>query len=1476
MDKRFLGILVLTILLSGAAFAIGCTAEAKQCPDGSHVGRDANNNCEFTPCPTPSPECTTDKQCPLIGTSPDGYRECYNGTLCKVGGGYSCKEGKCVLTKVFADCQKCPNGCENNACKTVECAKEGEQYSEVFTTEYPSKCCAGLTGFMTGLDTRISIQDNCYQTGSASGWPVGHCTNCGNKICESIETVCSCPGDCIGQGRSQYKTIKEFCESPYTRYCSVDGAVSSSDSPQLCALCSTPNPDCNYRYWFDNSSTSCGYKQFCGAYMYYGLQTFETKEECVKALSPVGCTAEAKICSDGSAVGRNPALNCEFDPCPGESCTEEAKICPDGSYVARDPNNKCEFTPCPIETPTTKEQVKCVFNNSTIPQKCYTATQPFSCSGTETCVAEVYGAKGKTLTWKSTCGGYAYTTIDGTNKYAEFKCEDCKYSYWFDKASAACGYKQFCGMYIYLGLQTFENYADCLKALGSGGQAIEQPSVMVSTGGSGGGSVYSVGVCKVYSDTTQSALCTAEYKPVCATIEQFNTDGTYSKYKKTFSNACSACAASTKTDLVVGYASGECDQDTGAECPQIATPSPEFCPNGKIAPKYGEINGKKCILGYGCISTSTDPEDETPVFIYSSYGGFAYMEKTLYVYKSGALAEKKTIGGQTTKMTGQAGSETVSAFLKDLDAKGFFELKIPEPSCCIILESGIMQCGADMTTQKVFARYGEKQNSVGWCLLKETPESIQYALDMVAKLESLLSENPDNSTKYVSLGEPFDLSLGENAKVKENSFTVKLESIESDAVMVSAWAQGLGTASTWVKIKAGESGTAFGLKITVNSILFPQCKTTTDGTKNMTQCIGGKPYANLTISNAEPDETFIAYLGEKFAMAQGKTFKIFSLDKKDLMKIRLEGISRAVDCPVQKCYGDETGTTKCGNIICDMRAMAKLLISFPPSESEYASQAMQTLAIREGETQNIGEYKIYFAGLSGERAVFVVNKIEDDIKYIKVALGEEFKLQENKTALIVDKDIFVTLIQTAPGAVYMADIPKQDEPSAGIAPYPQKGYAIVSVWKKGWGVVPVPLTAETKEKLLTIQENMKNAGVESNIQEINKVSAGSSDAVFYKKTYTLREGESLKIYDIKLSLKALGNGTAGFVAEEAQFDDTINVHVGEPFKLKENMKARVLEANMLIDLLGLSEEDTVCNESGACTSKPTVKIGVSDLKSLFEGEIGTSISSQQISENAKSTIIESPASSTASGGQESPAMPVPLVIAISDSTSGDSIPSVQPVPPIEIPMPFRIYKLQEGQSATVGDFEITAKAIWANYAEFIVTEKGTGIEFKISIAKGWNLFSIPGEIKTSELSNCSLGDFRLFEFKDGKFEKAGKAEAGKAYWLYNPKEACTIKAVLIKPVSLFELKPLQAGWNFVPVLKDMLGAQIGKMGDCKLKGAFIYDTTGKQWVKALETTLATGHFGTALAVYAEDKCILASPDTPIPEIPEMPALPEVG
>jgi len=70
---------------------------------------------------------------------------------------------------------------------------------------------------------------------------------------------------------------------------------------------------------------------------------------------------------------------------------------------------------------TVSEQVKCLFRDSTNVQECYSSAN-VGCKDTSACVVDVKAAKGEQITWKSTCGGYAYTTMDGNNEYAEFKC----------------------------------------------------------------------------------------------------------------------------------------------------------------------------------------------------------------------------------------------------------------------------------------------------------------------------------------------------------------------------------------------------------------------------------------------------------------------------------------------------------------------------------------------------------------------------------------------------------------------------------------------------------------------------------------------------------------------------------------------------------------------------------------------------------------------------------------------------------------------------------------------------------------------------------------------------------------------------------------------------------------------------------------------------------------------------------------------
>lgn len=117
-----------------------------------------------------------------------------------------------------------------------ECASEGREFSSIFKQWYPNKCCQGLTEFLLGMDTRISIADGCYETNRVTGWPVGVCLNCRNKTCEEIESVCSCPEDCVGRARSDFQTIKEFCQSEkgWKRHC---GAPGVNGYLEICRMC---------------------------------------------------------------------------------------------------------------------------------------------------------------------------------------------------------------------------------------------------------------------------------------------------------------------------------------------------------------------------------------------------------------------------------------------------------------------------------------------------------------------------------------------------------------------------------------------------------------------------------------------------------------------------------------------------------------------------------------------------------------------------------------------------------------------------------------------------------------------------------------------------------------------------------------------------------------------------------------------------------------------------------------------------------------------------------------------------------------------------------------------------------------------------------------------------------------------------------------------------------------------------------------
>jgi hypothetical protein len=72
-----------------------------------------------------------------------------------------------------------------------------------------------------------------------------------------------------------------------------------------------------------------------------------------------------------------------------------------------------------------QESVKCVFSGAsatTAAQECY-SDLGHGCKGVGSCMVKVSGTMGQKLTWKSSCGGYAYTTLDGKDESATFTCK---------------------------------------------------------------------------------------------------------------------------------------------------------------------------------------------------------------------------------------------------------------------------------------------------------------------------------------------------------------------------------------------------------------------------------------------------------------------------------------------------------------------------------------------------------------------------------------------------------------------------------------------------------------------------------------------------------------------------------------------------------------------------------------------------------------------------------------------------------------------------------------------------------------------------------------------------------------------------------------------------------------------------------------------------------------------------------------------
>ncbi len=101
---------------------------------------------------------------------------------------------------------------------------------------------------------------------------------------------------------------------PVMQCASDEESVPTKDSKGCVtgSVCQKKNSSCSNFYWFDNTTRSCGQKQFCGTYVYAGLQTFPTQSACQTALTS----------SSGSTSGSGTSVDNEDTTVVDESCTD--------------------------------------------------------------------------------------------------------------------------------------------------------------------------------------------------------------------------------------------------------------------------------------------------------------------------------------------------------------------------------------------------------------------------------------------------------------------------------------------------------------------------------------------------------------------------------------------------------------------------------------------------------------------------------------------------------------------------------------------------------------------------------------------------------------------------------------------------------------------------------------------------------------------------------------------------------------------------------------------------------------------------------------------------------------------------------------------------------------------------------------------------------------------------------------------------
>ncbi|MBI2598253.1 MAG: hypothetical protein HYW50_03595, partial [Candidatus Diapherotrites archaeon] len=386
-----------------------------------------------------------------------------------------------------------------------------------------------------------------------------------------------------------------------------------------------------------------------------------------------------------------------------------------------------------------------------------------------------------------------------------------------------------------------------------------------------------------------------------------------------------------------------------------------------------------------------------------------------------------------------------------------------------------------------------------------------------------------------------------------------------------------------------------------------------------------------------------------------------------------------------------------------------------------ANGAGETFLLSSGQERQIGGYTVRVLAIDQElkSAQFIVSKAVKEIK--TVYPNEKFSMGQKDTVFVLGPDFFLRVDEIALWGGK-----------------PEQYLAYVSVWKN-------------------IYKNEESPSAK----------------------LKMREGETAEFFDAQIQLLDLSAQKAVFLVSVKKEPKIITVYTNEPFWLKENQSAKVIPANIQIELLGINETITCPNSNDGTSSNAPCKVSRS-----VEIGVGNYIF-----------------------GEESVGKIIPQETAQEIAVTTTQDISQEKVSAVIIPQPpFAVYTIYEGQELSINDYTIKVLGIQADKAELIVKQKGSSFEVHYSIYSGWNLFSMPGSLEAFE-NTCDTTKWRLFEYdSQGKvFKKIKNPSAGKAYWLYNSEEFCFVNASILTPLSVKDIHPLNKGWNFVPATVDMVG-----------------------------------------------------------------------